>query len=463
MLCERRKFSAGSLSNSKDDTLSFNSFAPPLVIDNLEGAGEVTHDVISDEEIDSTMYTKRMMLSQSARVYDANGFISPFVLVARHLLQRAWLAKVDWSDVLPEDILTEFRTWVKQLPQLEHVKIDRLIVPKNNGTITEICVFNDACSNSFATCVYVIAEDSTGKRFSNLVFSKSKVKPLKKLETTLSEDLSIPRMELLACEIGARAGDYVRKALSDYQNIRMRYFSDSLVSLYRINNPPGGYKVWVANRLLNIQELTNPQDWYFVPGELNRAADVASRSAALQDFINSSFWLHGPEFLVDKNHQYITVDQIKLNQKMKQIDSGEKKVAIPTFHLTFVSHHMNLIDENQLPLEAAVAASENRTLSFYEEQNPTDPTRNGILYLKENWGKTVRIFGWVLRYVRKLQAAVKSTRLYNNSVEYKKKLRKHQVQYDSKQKKKSKRKVKKPTPWEKMAKVASSIFLTSNE
>ena len=93
----------GSLWNSKDDTLSFNSFAPPLVIDNLEGAGEVTHDVISDEEIDSTMYTKRMMLSQSARVYDANGFISPFVLVARQLLQRAWLAKVDWRDVLPED------------------------------------------------------------------------------------------------------------------------------------------------------------------------------------------------------------------------------------------------------------------------------------------------------------------------------------------------------------------------
>ena len=48
----------GSLWNSKDDTLSFNSFAPPLVIDNLEGGEEVYYDVKSEKEIDSTLYTK---------------------------------------------------------------------------------------------------------------------------------------------------------------------------------------------------------------------------------------------------------------------------------------------------------------------------------------------------------------------------------------------------------------------
>ncbi len=90
-------------------------------------------------------------------------------------------------------------------------------------------------------------------------------------------------------------------------------------------------------------------------GEVNRAADVSSRGADLEDFVHSDFWVHGPPFLTDKNYKYITVDQIKLDQKLKQIDSGERNKVVPTFHLTFVSHQMNLINEDQLPLEPVVA------------------------------------------------------------------------------------------------------------
>ena len=465
-LCSANKENSvlGSLWNSEDDTLSFNSFLPPVNLDDLES--EEKH-VKPEQDLSSTVYTKRMMLSQAARVYDANGFISPFVLVSRLLLQRAWMAKVPWDDALPEEIQVEFKHWVQQIPLLKNVKIDRLIVPKNGGKIIELCVFNDACATSFATCVYAIAEDTDGNRMSSLVFSKSKVKPLKKNKTTLSEDLSIPRMELLGCEIGARAGNYVRQALKNHPNIRMRYFTDSLVSLYRISNNPGGYKVWVGNRILGIQGLTSKQDWFFVAGEVNRAADISSRGADLEDFVHSDFWLHGPPFLTDKSYKYITVDQIKLDQKLKQIDAGEKTKVVPTFHLTFVSHQMNLVDENQLPLEAVVATSNTRVLSFYEGQNQANPTENGILFLKESWGKTVRIFGWILRFVHKCKAAVEVTKIYKDTDDYKAKLRKTKIQHAANQtrfkKKKNVEKVRPPTPWLKMSKTTKKMFLTSEE
>ena len=142
----------------------------------------------------------------------------------------------------------------------------------------------------------------------------------------------------------------------------------------------------------------------------------------MEDFVHSDFWVHGPPFLTDKNYKYITVDQIKLDQKLKQIDSGERNKVVPTFHLTFVSHQMNLIDEDQLPLESVVAASNTRVLSFYEGQNPNNPSENGILFLKESWGKTVRIFAWVLKFVSKCQEAVEVTKTYKNAEDYKAKL-----------------------------------------
>ena len=210
----------------------------------------------------------------------------------------------------------------------------------------KICVFIDACSTSFGTAVYVIAEDENKKRHSNLVFAKSKVKSLNKNCAQLSEDLSIPRMELLGCYIGAVAGDFCKKAFEkEYPNVQMKYFTDSLITLYRIHNDPTTYKVWVANRLIMIQKMTKKHEWYFCEGHLNFPGDTASRGAKLSDFIEKKEWLSGPSFLTDPDHVYTTLDQLKLSQKEKLSDANEKKKVLPTSHHTFVSHNRNIHPE----------------------------------------------------------------------------------------------------------------------
>ena len=81
--------------------------------------------------------------------------------------------------ILPEEILIPVREFVKELPKLKDVKIPRKIVPVN-GKIVELCIFSDACATSYGTTVYAVSQDDHGNRFSNLVFAKSKVKPLNK-------------------------------------------------------------------------------------------------------------------------------------------------------------------------------------------------------------------------------------------------------------------------------------------
>ena len=183
------------------------------------------------------------------------------------------------------------------------------------GKIIELCVFLDACALSFGTTVYAISVDPQGNRYSNLIFAKSKVRSLNKDFSELAADLTITRMELLACYIGSMAGNFCLSAFKEvFPDIHLRLFTDSLVNLYCINNDPTQYKVWVANRLIHIQKTMKNEDWFFCPGELNFCGDIASRGGKLSEFVNKTEWLQGTAFLLDPNHQYITVGVLKLSQ-----------------------------------------------------------------------------------------------------------------------------------------------------
>ena len=55
------------------------------------------------------------------------------------------------------------------------------------------------------------------------------------------------------------------------------------------------YQIFVSNRIGEIQTITQPEDWRFIPGKLN-PADLATRSSMDEPLI-PSIWLDGPSFL----------------------------------------------------------------------------------------------------------------------------------------------------------------------
>jgi hypothetical protein len=58
------------------------------------------------------------------------------------------------------------------------------------------------------------------------------------------------------------------------------------------------YQVYVSHRIGEIQTLTEPEEWRFIPGRLN-PADAASRSQLEEEEI-PSWWLDGPAFLYEE-------------------------------------------------------------------------------------------------------------------------------------------------------------------
>ncbi|GFR29268.1 integrase catalytic domain-containing protein [Trichonephila clavata] len=62
--------------------------------------------------LSKSSFTKREVLSVIARLYDPLGFLGPVLTKAKVLLQRLWQQKLDWDDVLPDQIAKEWKEFV---------------------------------------------------------------------------------------------------------------------------------------------------------------------------------------------------------------------------------------------------------------------------------------------------------------------------------------------------------------
>ena len=421
----------GTQWNTENDTLTFKKFEQPKQFCDLLDPDETElRNLVEPCEKDSPLciykedsleeinFTKRMLASQIAKIYDCSGLIAPFILKAKLMLQETWIEQLDWEDNLTPSLMTEFRKFCKNLPLLNEITINRAIVPPE-GKVTEICTFCDGSGKAFSAVVYVVSKDKSGKKFSNLVFSKSKVRPLNKQFSAKEQELSIVRLELLAALIGARCGTYIREAFDKDADIKMRFFSDSQVVLYQMQNDPGGYKVWPGNRLVDIRKLTDvTKEWFYISSEENYAADTASRSAFIDEFIKDERWLHGPPILTEENPNFVTINDIRVSAKNKQLAAQELKVHVPRFNLALVSHKVKVLDvtpegEKLQVIESPFSGTESEFVKmtdsmkeFYFGNDKSDPPKSGIVTKRSDWNTVLRIMGWILRFVTKTLEAV---------------------------------------------------------
>ena len=87
-------------------------------------------------------------------------------------------------------------------------------------------------------------KESFEKKIKLPAFSKTRVRSLGKRLETLSEETSIFCLELLAALIAAKIGTFVKSAFD--QDLKMRYFSDSQVTLHRLKNNHAIYSPFVS-------------------------------------------------------------------------------------------------------------------------------------------------------------------------------------------------------------------------
>ncbi|XP_073821406.1 uncharacterized protein [Musca autumnalis] len=88
-------------------------------------------------------YTKREVLSAIAKLFDPIGWLSPVIVVAKIIMQRIWLDKIDWDDSLPSTTAHEWHSFVETYQGVNSIQIPRWVkyVP---DCVAELHIFSDA-------------------------------------------------------------------------------------------------------------------------------------------------------------------------------------------------------------------------------------------------------------------------------------------------------------------------------
>lgn len=108
--------------------------------------------------------TRRGVLSTVASVFDPLGFVAPFILLGKQILQTLCRHKVSWDEALPANILQQWESWLKDLSHLAALKIPRSYLPSNFDEVIqyELHNFSDASCNGYGACSYLRAISGTG-------------------------------------------------------------------------------------------------------------------------------------------------------------------------------------------------------------------------------------------------------------------------------------------------------------
>jgi Pao retrotransposon peptidase/Family of unknown function (DUF5641)/Putative peptidase (DUF1758)/Integrase core domain/Integrase zinc binding domain len=246
---------------------------------------------IIEESEELKVHTKRTVLSDIAKLFDPIGLLGPVVVRAKIFMQHLWIKKLDWDQLLPENEQIAWKNYRKQLVNLNKIKIKRFNGRIPDAKLIELHGFADASSEAFGACVYLRVIDNTNNVSVKLLASKSRITPIKQQ--------SIVRMELCAALLLARLMTIIVDAL-EMKNINKFYWSDSTIVLSWIKGESSKLKVFVGNRIAEIQELTSDSIWNHVRSHLN-PADVLSRGISADELNDFILWWFGPQFLHEMN------------------------------------------------------------------------------------------------------------------------------------------------------------------
>ena len=261
----------GTLWNFKTDKFHFRVAANLLKLDNSQNHVQ--------------KMTKRMILSQVARIYDPIGFAAAFIVRTKIEMQRLWQLGLDWDDELPIAVQKNLISLFQEIKELDSLSFDRCLTVVNAVEPPMLCVFADASQDALGACAYTRQRKDDSTYAVKFIAAKSRVSPLKQL--------TIPRLELQAAVLASRLAKSIQEE-SRIQFTDVKFFTDSTITLAWIQGPSRSFKPFVSSRVGEIQSNSDPNQWKHIPSEDNVADDL-SRGIRVNEL--QGRWKNGPEFL----------------------------------------------------------------------------------------------------------------------------------------------------------------------
>ena len=222
--------------------------------------------------------TRRGIVSAVYSLFDPLGFIAPYAMKAKLLLQMLSRKRLGWDDTLEETDKEQWKRWLDDLPKLHQIQVDRCFKPKGFGEVKEVQLhlFSDASRQGYAAVAYLRLKDVTNQVHCVFVMGKARLAP--------TREISIPRLELTAAAV--RLSKIIREEL-DMTIDRVCYWSDSTSVLKCINNESKRFHTFEANRLTVIRNGSKPSEWRYVNRDDNPADDDVEVRKEAQIYVSA--------------------------------------------------------------------------------------------------------------------------------------------------------------------------------
>lgn len=234
---------------------------------------------------ESSVPTKRLVLSMISRIYDPVGMLTPVTFWVKAYMQQLWTLGLDWDVHIPPNLSNAWVSFCQNLAAIQDIKIPRHL-KLSQAEVIELHGFSDASQTGYAACVYLRCIDIHQNITVQLLIAKSRVAPLKRI--------SLPRLELCGTHLLAKILHYANAQISSQHQVKsITAWSDSTIALTWIHTPSYRLKVYVANRVTEIQDLISPHCWKHVPSSDN-PADCASRGLLPHLLQDHPLWWNGP-------------------------------------------------------------------------------------------------------------------------------------------------------------------------
>ncbi|XP_036346632.1 uncharacterized protein LOC118755947, partial [Rhagoletis pomonella] len=255
-------------------------------------------------------FTKRAILSAIAKLFDPLGWLAPFVVTAKIIMQDIWLEGTGWDEIVSTASSDRWQNFVESYCHIDKIRIPRWVYFSPTDKI-ELHGFCDASEKAYAATIFLRVQKAE-KVFVNLLLAKSRVAPVK--------TISLPRLELCGAVLLAELVESIVSNLTLGQ-FTTHLWTDSTIVLAWIRKPPCSWSTFVAHRVTKIIEKVGSQNWLHVDSASN-PSDLASRGIIAQELVASSLWWEGPSWLQEERTQWPTQEKdykTQLEQKRVQV------------------------------------------------------------------------------------------------------------------------------------------------
>ena len=265
-------------------------------------------------------------------------------------------------------------SWFSELNQLQNIRIPRSLQQKKEAVKINLHTFVDASQGAYGAAVYVRIEYQDQTVSLNLIAAKTKVAPL--------QSISIPRLEL----IGACLGTRLTQSIASVLVIPIQhtvFWCDSTNVLWWIRGHSRVFKPFVANRIGEIQLVTDPDQWRYVPTELN-PADYLTRGLKILELVDKESWWEGPNYLRDGEERW---PKNKVNV-VTDTESAIREVK------------RKYVKANQLPKTGTQVLMDiqGMTMVVLDKSNGNLSWRLSPECFS-SWKRYTRIYSWVMRFI----------------------------------------------------------------